>query len=110
MLVTLIKYAPQALANWRNKSTKGWSIWQILFDLLGGVLSISQQGIDSYLQRDWSGITGNPVKFALGNIAFFYDTVFIVQHYVLYGNGSGGKKRDDGENERLLPDEERRLD
>jgi cystinosin len=111
LLVTLIKYAPQVVANWRNKSTKGWSIWQILLDLLGGVLSVAQQGIDSYLQRDWSGITGNPVKFALGNIAFVYDTVFITQHYVVYRDA--GSWRRDGparEDDRLLSDEERRLD
>ncbi|KAL2212221.1 cystinosin [Sarocladium strictum] len=111
LLVTLIKYAPQVVKNWRNKSTKGWSIWQILLDLLGGVLSVSQQGIDSYLQGDWSGITGNPVKFALGNIAFVYDSMFITQHYILYRDA--GSRRRDGparEDDRLLSDEERRLD
>ncbi|KAK0392419.1 hypothetical protein NLU13_1914 [Sarocladium strictum] len=111
LFITLIKYAPQVVANWRNKSTEGWSIWQILLDLIGGVLSVSQQGIDSWLQRDWSGITGNPVKFALGNIAFIYDTIFIVQHYVVYR--SPGSRHRDGparEDDRLLSDEERRLD
>ncbi|CAP72899.1 uncharacterized protein PODANS_2_3300 [Podospora anserina S mat+] len=58
LIVTLIKYTPQVLVNYRNKSTKGWSIVQILLDFRGGVLSIGQQGIDSWLQGDWSGITG----------------------------------------------------
>ncbi|KAK8038068.1 cystinosin [Apiospora phragmitis] len=108
LLVTLIKYAPQLLTNYRNRSTKGWSIWQILLDFSGGTLSIAQQGVDSYLQRDWSGITGNPVKFALGNVSMLYDVFFMAQHYVLYshdnGSGGAGDKRDDrgGERDSLL--------
>ncbi|KAF7550916.1 hypothetical protein G7046_g7865 [Stylonectria norvegica] len=107
VIITLIKYTPQIVTNYRNKSTNGWSIWQILLDVTGGLLSVTQQSIDSYIQGDWSGITGNPVKFALGNISMIYDFVFIAQHYVIYRDD--GKKRS-GENERLLPDEERRLD
>lgn len=107
LIVTLIKYTPQIIANYKNKSTKGWSIWQILLDVTGGILSVAQQGIDSYLQGDWSGITGNPVKFALGNVSMIYDTVFITQHYVIYRDNNGDEST---ENERLLPDEERRAD
>ena len=84
ILVTTVKYMPQVLTNNRNKSTTGWSIEQILFDFLGGILSLAQLGIDSYLQHDWSGITGNPVKFALGNLAIFFDIIFMVQHYWLF--------------------------
>jgi len=110
LLITLIKYAPQLVANYRNRSTRGWSIGQVLLDLTGGVLSIAQQGIDSYLQRDWSGITGNPVKFALGNVSMAYDFVFIAQHYFLYaGDGDGKSGESDALLERGLSDE-RRLD
>ncbi|KAM5342629.1 hypothetical protein ACJ41O_013595 [Fusarium nematophilum] len=104
LIVTLIKYTPQIVTNYNNKSTEGWSIFQILLDLTGGVLSVSQQAIDSYQQRDWSGITGNPVKFALGNISMIYDSIFITQHYILYRNARPI------ESERLLQDEERRED
>ncbi|KAH6892157.1 PQ loop repeat-domain-containing protein [Thelonectria olida] len=107
LIVTLIKYTPQVLFNYRNKSTEGWSIVGILLDLSGGILSVGQQGIDSYLQRDWSGITGNPVKFALGNVSMIYDAIFITQHYVLY---RGASLRKTTESERLLDDEERRID
>lgn len=82
--ITLIKYTPQVVANYRNKSTVGWSIWQILLDFAGGVLSISQLVIDSSIQGDWSGVTGNPVKFALGQVSMIYDLIFFTQHYVLY--------------------------
>ena len=50
----------------------------------GGVLSIAQQALDSYAQRDWSGISGNPVKFTLGNVSIAYDVAFMLQHYVWY--------------------------
>ena len=115
VVVTLTKYTPQVLANYRNKSTRGWSIWQILLDLAGGVLSIAQQGLDSYLQRDWSGVTGNPVKFILGNVSMAYDAVFVAQHYVIYrGAGDAAADADAGadarETDGLLGDEERRID
>ncbi|KAI1171241.1 cystinosin [Nemania sp. FL0916] len=109
LLVTLVKYAPQLVYNTRNRSTKGWDISQILLDCAGGLLSIAQLGIDSYLQHDWSGVTGNPVKFFLGNVSMFYDLLFMAQHYCLY--------RDDGLNQDrerapFLEDEQtdRRLD
>jgi len=107
LIVTLIKYTPQVIVNYRNRSTKGWSILQILLDFSGGILSIAQQSIDSYIQGDWSGITGNPVKFALGNVSMLYDMIFMTQHYVLY-RGADGKPE---EGDSLLgEDEERRID
>ncbi|KAK0728046.1 PQ loop repeat-domain-containing protein [Lasiosphaeria miniovina] len=110
LVVTVIKYSPQVLVNYRNRSTKGWSISQILLDFVGGVLSLAQLAIDSYLQGDWSGVTGNPVKFALGNVSMFYDLIFMTQHYVLYR----GADARGGETEALLrgprDDEERRID
>lgn len=89
LLITLIKYTPQVVANFRNKSTVGWSIWQILLDFAGGVLSIAQLLIDSSMEGDWSGVTGNPVKFALGQVSMIYDLIFFTQHYVLYRDSDG---------------------
>ncbi|KAH7251697.1 hypothetical protein BKA59DRAFT_452934 [Fusarium tricinctum] len=109
LIVTLIKYTPQIATNYNNQSTDGWSISQILLDVTGGVLSVSQQAIDSYQQRDWSGITGNPVKFSLGNISMIYDSIFIVQHYVLYRD-SEKPQTNAREDERLLLDEEQRAE
>ncbi|OAQ63437.1 cystinosin [Pochonia chlamydosporia 170] len=111
LIITLIKFTPQILANYRNQSTKGWSIWQITLDFVGGILSTAQQGIHTYQQHDWSGITGNPVKFALGNVSMVYDCVFFVQHYILY---KGAERKHGSEEDALLGDEEeqrrRRLD
>ncbi|KAL9124970.1 MAG: hypothetical protein Q9175_008150, partial [Cornicularia normoerica] len=93
LVVTVVKYIPQAWANYQRKSTDGWSINQILLDMIGGVLSIAQLVIDSSLQSDWSGITGNPVKLGLGNVSILFDIVFMVQHYILY---KGNKVEEDG--------------
>src|SRR5258708_2585929 len=98
---------PQVLTNYRNRSTIGWSIWQILFDFVGGVLSITQLGIDSYLQHDWSGITGNPVKLLLGNVSIFFDVIFITQHYCLYPQKRKGSKGTDEEDPLLTRGRER---
>lgn len=56
----------------------------MLLDFAGGWLSLAQLVIDSSLQNDWGGVTGNPVKFGLGNITIVFDIIFILQHYVLY--------------------------
>lgn len=79
---------------------------QILLDFAGGILSVVQLLIDSYLQGDWSGITGNPVKLALGNFSVFFDIIFIVQHYCLY-RGNRGKAFTDAESDPLLDDSSR---
>ncbi|KAL2160620.1 hypothetical protein VTH06DRAFT_1308 [Thermothelomyces fergusii] len=105
LLITLVKYTPQVIVNYRNRSTQGWSILQILLDFAGGILSIAQQSVDSYLQRDWSGITGNPVKFALGNVSMIYDLIFMTQHYVLYRNAEGKSQ----EGEALLREEDEEI-
>jgi cystinosin len=84
IIVTVVKYIPQVYVNYKRKSTVGWSIWTILLDIIGGFLSMAQLVIDSSLQADWSGLTGNPVKLMLANISIVFDVMFISQHYVLY--------------------------
>ncbi|OJD12322.1 hypothetical protein AJ78_07054 [Emergomyces pasteurianus Ep9510] len=84
-------YIPQAWVNYKRKSTVGWSISAILFDFSGGVLSVLQLLMDSALEDDWSGITGNPIKLLLGNVSVFFDIIFMLQHYVIYrGTRAGG--------------------
>jgi len=97
LVVTVVKYIPQAWVNYKRKSTVGWSIWQILLDISGGVLSILQLVIDSSLQNDWSGLTGNPVKLGLGNVSIFFDIIFITQHYWLYRGARKVKPVEDGD-------------
>lgn len=85
LLFTVFKYVPQVISNHRRKSTLGWSINQVLLDCCGGIFSLLQLLIDSSLQADWSGLTGNPVKLGLAIISLIFDVIFFVQHYVLFG-------------------------
>lgn len=40
--VSIVKYIPQVVLNYRRKSTSGWQIWNILLGFSGGTLSIVQ--------------------------------------------------------------------
>ncbi|OKL59631.1 hypothetical protein UA08_05074 [Talaromyces atroroseus] len=93
VIITVVKYVPQAWLNYKRKSTTGWDIRQILLDITGGVLSLVQLILDSSFEADWSGVTGNPIKFLLGNVTILFDAIFVYQHYVLY------RSRDDPEEE-----------
>ncbi|KAG5176753.1 putative lysosomal cystine transporter family [Tribonema minus] len=84
LAVTLVKYIPQAALNARRRSTQGWSIYNVLLDFTGGLLSLLQLLLDCGNTRDWSGIVGTPVKFGLGLTSMVFDVVFLTQHYVLY--------------------------
>mmetsp|Transcript_26319 Transcript_26319/g.58492 ORF Transcript_26319/g.58492 Transcript_26319/m.58492 type:complete len:411 (+) Transcript_26319:163-1395(+) len=96
VVISLVKYMPQVVLNYNRKSTAGWNIWNIILDFTGGTLSVAQQIADSADLHDFSGITGNPAKFALGFVSMFFDVIFFLQHYVLYpdgeesGTGNGG--------------------
>ncbi|KDD77190.1 hypothetical protein H632_c1p1 [Helicosporidium sp. ATCC 50920] len=80
LVVSMVKYIPQvAMNHWRG-STKGWNVWNVILDFEGGVLSLSQQLLDNYVCEDWSAITGNPVKFALGLVSVVFDIIFVGQH------------------------------
>jgi cystinosin len=87
LVLTIYKYIPQVISNYLRKSTSGWSISTIGFDFFGGVLSMLQLVLDSAVGDDWSGVTGNPGKVGLSVISLFFDSVFLVQHYVLYRYG-----------------------
>ena len=84
ILITLIKYIPQVILNFRRKSTVGWSIWNILLDFTGGTLSDLQLVLDCADLGDFTGITGNLAKFGLGFVSITFDLIFMLQHYVLF--------------------------
>mmetsp|Transcript_7392 Transcript_7392/g.16151 ORF Transcript_7392/g.16151 Transcript_7392/m.16151 type:complete len:172 (-) Transcript_7392:26-541(-) len=84
VLITFCKYVPQVMMNARRKSTVGWSPWNVTLDISGGGLSLLQLVLDSADLKDWSGMTGNLAKLGLSFVTIFFDTVFLVQHYVLY--------------------------
>ncbi|KAG9407231.1 hypothetical protein AC1031_001928 [Aphanomyces cochlioides] len=81
---TLVKYIPQVYLNQARRSTVGFSIYGILVDFLGSVLSIGQLIMDGAVTDDWSAISGDPVKFGLGIVCIFFDSVFMVQHFIWF--------------------------
>lgn len=82
VIITFLKYYPQALKNYRRKSTEGWNIWTTLFDVLGGILSILQIFLDLYSPESNGSI--NISKLLLGSLSVLFDLIFIFQHYILY--------------------------
>ncbi|KAH8382982.1 hypothetical protein KR009_006142, partial [Drosophila setifemur] len=84
LTITIIKYVPQALMNYRRKSTSGWSIGNILLDFSGGTLSMLQMIVNAHNYDDWVSIFGDPTKFGLGLFSVLFDIFFMLQHYVFY--------------------------
>eukprot|EP01017_Pseudomicrothorax_dubius_P029840 TRINITY_DN3663_c0_g1_i13.p1 TRINITY_DN3663_c0_g1~~TRINITY_DN3663_c0_g1_i13.p1 ORF type:complete len:318 (-),score=62.95 TRINITY_DN3663_c0_g1_i13:155-1024(-) len=86
LTITLIKYIPPVYWNFKRKSTKGWSIINILLDVVGGCFSVLQIIIQLIMDGNLSYFTQdlNSVKFLLGIITLFFDSLFILQHYVVY--------------------------
>lgn len=81
MAISTLKYLPQFYWNYQRKSTEGWSIFNILMDLTGGLFSFGQMGLEVIFGID---IKINIVKFFLGIMVVFYDIFFVIQHYCLY--------------------------
>ncbi|KAJ5503637.1 hypothetical protein N7463_006511 [Penicillium fimorum] len=102
VFLTAVKYTPQAVMNYRQQSTAGFSIGAILLDLSGAILSLMQLVLDSFSQGDWSGAAGNSAKLLLGNITILFDLIFIFQHFVLYREYSAEKKSGLSEGESLI--------
>ena len=110
VFISLIKYIPQVISNYRRKSTIGWNIHNILLDFTGGAFSFGQNIIDSF--RDEFSVTSegqskglNIAKYALSFISMFFDIIFMVQHYILYRNSNsdlGPKKINEDTVERLI--------
>lgn len=88
VVITFVKYLPQVYLNWVRKSTFGWSISNILLDFTGGSFSFLQILIDYINKGDTGSFTGglNIAKFLLSIISMFFDVIFMLQHYCLYGS------------------------
>ncbi|KAG9130134.1 hypothetical protein Leryth_019952 [Lithospermum erythrorhizon] len=106
--MTVIKYIPQAVMNFHRKSTIGFSIGNILLDLLGGVASYAQMAVQSIDQDSWVNFYGNIGKTLLSLVSILFDLLFIVQHYVLYPSKreASPPKSDAGGKEPLLTSDE----
>lgn len=91
VVMTVIKYVPQAFMNFRRKSTDGFSIGNILLDLCGGVANYAQMTVQSIDQDSWVNFYGNIGKLLLSLVSVFFDLIFICQHYLLYPGKKAGK-------------------
>ena len=111
VFISLIKYIPQVISNFKRKSTIGWNIHNILLDFTGGAFSFGQNIVDSF--RDEFSVTSdgqskglNIAKFALSFISMFFDIIFMVQHFILYKNSNSDlndkKKEDINQIDKLL--------
>ena len=106
LVITLIKYVPQAYMNFKRKSTSGWSIGNVLLDFTGGTFSILQMFTLSFNNNDWGSIFGDPTKFGLGLFSILFDILFMVQHYILYrvpGKTCAFRQTKDTDKEPLVP-------
>ena len=88
VIISFVKYLPQVYLNWVRKSTYGWSISNILLDFTGGSFSFLQIFIDWINKGSTGSFTGglNMAKFLLSIISMFFDVIFMLQHYCLYGS------------------------
>ena len=106
LIITLLKYLPQALLNYRRKSTHGWAINASLLDLMGGIFSLAQMFLLAWnhgeycchvhwfermltkelftFTDDWSTLSGNVAKLGLGLFSVLFDVIFSIQHFILY--------------------------
>ncbi len=89
VFISLIKYIPQVISNYKRKSTEGWNIHNILLDFTGGFFSFAQNIVgvirNSFdLTPEGQSASLNIAKFALSFVSIFFDTIFCIQHYCLY--------------------------
>ncbi|SNX86827.1 related to cystinosin [Melanopsichium pennsylvanicum] len=86
LIITLTKYLPQIHLNRKRKSTKGFSIENILLDLIGGLLSLLQLILDAvWIQGSWNNVIGDWPKLGLGLLSIGFDSLLIWQHYISFG-------------------------
>ena len=79
-----LKYIPQVVLNYKRKSTKGFSIWTVVLDMNGGLLSILQLILDCWNAHDWDGILGNLAKFMVGFISVVFNVSERINLYFIF--------------------------
>eukprot|EP00755_Sulcionema_specki_P034693 Sspe_Gene.103429::Locus_79242_Transcript_1_1_Confidence_1.000_Length_4376::g.103429::m.103429 len=90
-----VKYIPQAMYNYKRKSTAGYSIMSVWFDTCGAALLLLQMFFDGIIRHKWSlMITLNFPKFSLACEVIFFNVVYLTQHYILYNKDDLAKQSD----------------
>lgn len=86
VVTSIFKHIPQALSNFRRKSTTGFSTTMVIMDVFGSLGSFGQQFVRCLIDKSWEPFTGNLSKLTLSLESFLFDLFFLYQHFVLYGN------------------------
>lgn len=84
LLITVVKFIPQVVMNYRHQSTRGWSVGNVLLDLAGGLASLLQMILVALNSSDWTSLTGDLTKLGLSLVSLGFDILFLFQHFVLY--------------------------
>lgn len=85
-LLSTIKYFYQIALNHDRKSTYGFSMWNVFFDIMGGSSSLAQTIIVMYVNSEQIlGDKTNLPKICLSVVTIFFDFILIYQHYFHYG-------------------------
>lgn len=84
LATTMVKYIPQITLNYTRRSTTGFSCSQVVLDLQGGMLSMAQQCMDAIVMGHASLITGNLAKLGLGIASICFDSILMIQHWIVY--------------------------
>ncbi|KAL7100552.1 hypothetical protein ACP275_08G004700 [Erythranthe tilingii] len=84
VIMTVTMYFPQALLNFKRKTTSGFSVGNILLDFLGGITNAIQMVMQSIDQNSLENLFGNIGKTLLALVTIFFDIVLLIQHYLLY--------------------------
>jgi cystinosin len=84
VVLTIMTYIPQMILNFQRQSTKGYNIWNVIFDFSGGLLSLMQLYFDCVDMNNFEGLVGNWAKLVLSFITLIFDGIYFIQHYILY--------------------------
>jgi len=89
--VTVLKYIPQLRLICHRKQTGGFPISAVLLELLGGCLSVSEMIIDAFNFDDFDSLYGDITKFLCGILSIIFMILFILCHYVFYGESASNE-------------------
>ena len=79
-IITCIKYLPQVIYHYKNKSTGKWNIWNTHTDIAGAIFLIAQICSDAFASSDLSIIYSNLTKLNLTLITIVFDTIIYTQY------------------------------
>jgi cystinosin len=92
IIISLIKYIPQVIRNYRRKSMYGISKLQIMLDLLGAFFSF----MEFYLKKELpliDALNANRGKIGITIVTFLFACIFLGQVYI-YGTEKQEKNKD----------------